>query len=80
MRKKSDTGVTEQASRGPKKYALLRAKLFKHLREKQQLLLANNLLDLAVGFFVYQRFVGLTFKTTMGGPFRDKVCSSVLYV
>ena len=32
------------------------------------------------GFFVYQRFVVATFMTTMGGPFRDKVCSFVLYV
>ena len=60
-------------------YALLTEKLFKHLREKQQLLIANHLLDLAVGFFVYQRLVGATFKTTIGGPCRDKVCSSEIY-
>ena len=37
---------------------MLRVKLFKHLREKQQRLLASTLLDLAGGFLVCQRFVG----------------------
>ena len=57
--------------------ALLRVKHFKHLREEQQLLHASDLLDLAGGFLVYQR-IGTKFKTTLGGPFRDRLCSSVL--